>query len=213
MNTIDNIRTLKVEDNVYTLELRKYERVSYNKKEERGGKHKFAWCLYVCAENFENAKEKPKFRLRFKTRKDALKIEGFISSMLTQGIPFGKVHLWAYESKSGWYWKKILNKDYVDDEFIPLATPSRWEVIDSKWWVFKKKLNELNETLYSVASAKMDYGDVVFEKYEKCIDVMALIELGADLFYVSENGDTAFDALVRENNIFIDYNVLRKVKR
>lgn len=213
MNEVVQTRTVKTADNVYTLEIRKYERLCYDKKEERGKGHKYAWLLYICGENVVPHEPRPVFRLRFKTHKAVVKYEKIIRSMLQQGISFNDVWNWSFPIGCEWFWKMTLNKDYVDEEYIPCATPSRWEIIDSKWYLTRNDKVNLNEMLYRVASEGHDYGDKEYNEYSVCIDVMALMELGADIHYCNENGESVYDALVRQKNRFVDFNVLSKVKR
>lgn len=209
MNAIDHIKTLKVGENTYTLELRKYERVTYNKKDSRGKAHKFAWCLYVCTDNFDDV-ETPKYRIHFKSRKDALKIESLIHSQLKQGISFNTVYYWAFNWENKWFWKKTLSKDYVDIEWFPCDVPSRWEVINSKWYFYKHKKDDLSESLYACATSLNEWRDKEYDDYDKCVNTIALLELGADLFYKSENGDTPYEALLRANNRFFNNVILGK---
>lgn len=184
------------------IELQRCKRSVLSNKDKRGSKHRFTWLLHVTTEHVDPNDESPVFRLRFGTRKAALKAKRVISALFAQGRTHKEVWNWCFEAEH--ITREFVNKDYVWDEYELDGEPTRHEIVREKWYAARrcKSVDELNMEMHQAVS-ELSKNDS--HRYA-LVKVIALHELGANHNSVNENGEAVKEVAAKVgNNLVLNF--------
>lgn len=175
--------------NTTKVALYRRRRACYNKKDVRGSRHRFIWQVCLTTEDFDSIKVSPVSVRAYRTRKEAQRVAKTLRALLDSGLSYDEVRDYFIkgEPKDFYIMLHIVRDPYEEPDYSN-------QVLLSKWMYIRQHLSQdaLSRDLYLILSST---DEETSELSTPAVD--ALVQLGARLDYVAENGESSRGAALR----------------